>query len=182
MRSAPALGWASRAVLEFRSAAGDWAGALALLERHMAATLDKAIYRRHRAVLLTARAHALEDSDRDSAKTFALEATKLAPDLVPAAALSARLLAETGQLRKAARVIDKAWRANPHPELALAYSELRSGDSARDRLKRIEALAKKVPGHIESALAVARAAIDATEFARAREALAQATRKSMTPC
>jgi HemY protein len=172
VRSAPALGWASRAVLEFRSAAGDWAGALALLERHMAATLDKAIYRRHRAVLLTARAHALEDSDRDSAKTFALEATKLAPDLVPAAALSARLLAETGQLRKAARVIDKAWRANPHPELALAYSELRSGDSARDRLKRIEALAKKVPGHIESALAVARAALNAQEFAKARAAIA----------
>lgn len=172
VRSAPALGWASRAVLEFRSAAGDWAGALALLERHMAETLDKASYRRHRAVLLTARAHALEDTDRDNAKTFALEATKLAPDLVPAAALSARLLAEGGQLRKAARVIDKAWRANPHPELALAYSELRSGDSARDRLKRIEALAKRAPGHIEAALAVARAALNAQEFTKARSALA----------
>jgi HemY protein len=37
---------------------------------------------------------------------------------------------------------------------------------------RIETLAAKAPGHIESALAVARAAIDASEFARAREALA----------
>jgi HemY protein len=37
---------------------------------------------------------------------------------------------------------------------------------------RIETLAAKAPGHIESALAIARAAIDATEYARAREALA----------
>jgi len=37
---------------------------------------------------------------------------------------------------------------------------------------RVETLAAKAPGHLESALAVARAAIDASEFARAREALA----------
>ena len=101
-----------------------------------------------------------------------LEALKLAPTLVPAAALAGRFLAEGGQLRKACRVIDKAWRANPHPELAEAYAELRYGDAARDRLKRIEALARKRPGHVEGALAVARAALDAQEFAKARAALA----------
>jgi HemY protein len=170
-RSSPALGWAGRAVLEFRCAAGDWAGALALLERNIAAHA-KASYRRQRAILLTARALAAEETDRDSAKSFALEANKLAPGLVPAAALAARLLAEAGQLRKASRIIDKAWAANPHPELAQAHMELRSGDSARDRLKRIEALAKKVPGHIEGALAVARAALHAQEFAKARAAVA----------
>ena len=102
---------------------------------------------------------------------MALEAQKLAPTFVPAASLAARLLAEGGQQRKASRIIDKAWRANPHPELAQAYSELRSGEAARDRLKRIEALAAKVPGHIEGALAIARAALDAQEFAKARAAL-----------
>jgi HemY protein len=170
-RSTPAPGWAGRAVLEFRCAVGDWAGALGLLERNMAAHAKES-YRRQRAVLLTARAHAVEETDRDSARNFALEANKLAPTLVPAAALAARLLAEGGQLRKASGILDKAWAANPHPELAQAYSELRSGDSARDRLRRIEALAKKVPGHIEGALAVARAALNAQEFAKARAALA----------
>ena len=29
-------------------------------------------------------------------------------------------------MRKANRIIDSAWRANPHPELAQAYAELRS--------------------------------------------------------
>jgi HemY protein len=80
-------------------------------------------------------------------------------------------LAEGGHFRKANRIIDSAWRANPHPELAQAYAELRSGESARDRLKRIEAGARRVPGHIEGALAVARAALDAQEFAKARSEL-----------
>jgi HemY protein len=170
-RTAPSLGWAGTAVLESRCRDGDWAGALALLEQQRR-MFDKARYRRQRAVLLTARALAVEDSDRDAAKEFALEANKLAPDLVPAAALAGRLLAEGGQLRKANRIIDSAWRAKPHPELAQAHAELRSGEAARDRLKRIEAAAKRVPGHIEAALAVARAALDAQEFTKARSELA----------
>lgn len=169
-RIAPSLGWAGTAVLEARCRDGDWAGALNLLEQQRR-MLDKATYRRQRAVLLTAQALAVEDSDRDAAKEFALEANKLAPDLVPAAALAGRLLAEGGHLRKANRIIDSAWRANPHPELAQAYAELRSGESARDKLKRIEAGARRVPGHIEGALAVARAALDAQEFAKARSEL-----------
>ncbi len=113
-RTSPSLGWAGKAVLEFRCATGDWAGALALLESNKRA-LDKEIYRRQRAVMLTARALAAEETDRDNAKAFALEAAKLAPTLVPAAALAGRMLAEGGELRKATRILDKAWRANPHP-------------------------------------------------------------------
>ena len=169
-RIAPSLIWAGTAVLEARCRDGDWAGALNLLEQRKR-MLEKATYRRQRAVLLTARALAVEDSDRDAAKEFALEANKLAPDLVPAAALAGRLLAESGHLRKASRIIDAAWRVSPHPELAQAYAELRSGESARERLKRIEAGARRVPGHIEGALAVARAALDAQEFAKARSEL-----------
>ena len=170
-RANPSLGWAGRAVLEFRCATGDWAGALALLERNKDA-LDKDTYRRQRAVLLTARAQAGQDTDPDAAKAHALEAVKLSPTLVPAAALAGRQLAEGGELRKAARLIEKAWRANPHPELAQTYAELRFGDAARDRLARVETLARKAAGHVEGALAVARAALDAREFAKARAVLA----------
>jgi HemY protein len=169
-RTAPSLGWAGMAVLEARCRDGDWAGALDLLERNIR-LFDKARYRRQRAVLLAARALAVEDSDRDAAREFIIEAHRLAPGLVPAAALAGRLLAEGGKLRKANRVIDSAWRANPNPELAQTYAELRSGESARERLKRIEGLANRVPGHVEGALAVARAALDAQEFAKARSVL-----------
>jgi HemY protein len=170
-RQNPSLGWAGRAVLEYRCLTGDWAGALDLLEANKHA-LDKDAYRRQRAVMLTARALANEETNRDEAKVFAVEATRLEPTFVPAAALAGRMLAEGGELRKASRILHKAWEAHPHPDLAQVFSDLRFGDAARDRLKRIEALARQAPGHIESALALARAAIDASEFGKARDALA----------
>jgi len=101
-----------------------------------------------------------------------LEAVKLAPDLAPAAALAGRRLAESGEWRKARRILEKAWEANPHPDIAEAYANLRLADSARERLARVEKLAAMVPGPLEGALAVARAALDAREFAGARAALA----------
>ena len=73
--------WAGQAVLEFRCVTGDWAGALERLERNMKSGLiDKPSYQRQRAVLLTARALANEEMDRDRAKADVLEAVKLAPD------------------------------------------------------------------------------------------------------
>jgi HemY protein len=171
--ASPSLTWAGEAVLAFRYGDGDWAGALERLEaNHKAHLVAKNAYKRQRAVLLTARAMAVEETDRDAAIAFAQEAVKLQGDLVPAAALAGRLLAESGDTRRAARVIDKAWRAQPHPDLADAYMHLHGGASARDRLNRIEQLAGKAPDDPESGLALARAALDAQEFAKARQALA----------
>ncbi len=62
--AAPELAWAGQAVLDYRCGTADWSGALDALER-MRPALDKADYRRKRAVLLTARAQALDDIDRD---------------------------------------------------------------------------------------------------------------------
>ena len=168
--------WAAQAVLEFRCAAGDWSGALERLDQNMNGRLiDRRTYRRQRAVLLTAQALSLADGDRFRATALAREAAKLAPDLVPAAALAGKLLGDAGERRKGARIIERAWRVNPHPDLAAAYAKLRPGDSARQRLSRVEALAAKGPSDPESALAVARAALDAQEFAVARNALAPYT-------
>lgn len=173
LKVAPASAWASHAVLGFRCSKGDWDGALRILENNLAAGLiDPAPYKRQRGVLLTARALDLETSDRDKSRASVMEAVKLAPTLVPAATLAAKFLSENNQTRRAMQVIEAAWVAQPHPDLADAYAHVRLGDSALNRLSRVEKLAAKVPGHIEGALAVARAAIDAKEFARAREALA----------
>ncbi|MBV8753276.1 MAG: heme biosynthesis protein HemY [Hyphomicrobiales bacterium] len=172
-QAAPALPWAGEAVLEFRCAAADWDGALECLEANRASgLLDKPAHRRLRAVLLTARAMAAHEHDRDRAKTLAIEAARLAPDLVPAAVLAGRLLAESGEPRKAGKIIETAWRANPHPDLADAYAHVRISDSARDRLKRIQSLVRQPEGHLEGALALARAALDARELGVARAALA----------
>jgi HemY protein len=170
-KAAPALAWAGQAVLDDRCAATDWEGALDALD-HMKSALEKNDYRRKRAVLLTARALALQDIDRDAARAAVLEAVKLAPDLVPAAALAGRRLAETGEARRASKILNAAWKLNPHPDIAEAYANLRFGDTARARLTRMQSLADKLPGQLEGALAVARAALDAREFATARAALA----------
>ena len=170
-KAAPTLAWAGQAVLDDRCAATDWEGALHALDR-MKHGLAKDDYRRKRAVLLTARAQALDEIDRDQARKVILEAVKLAPDLVPAAAMAGRRLAEAGEQRKAAKILEAAWKISPHPDIAEAYANLRFGDSARDRLARMQKLADKMPGQLEGALAVARAALDAREFATARQALA----------
>jgi HemY protein len=171
--AARAPAWAALAVFDARCASQDWVGALERLDRNMKSGLvDRDTYRRDRAVLLTARA--LESDahdDHDGARSLALEAVKFAPTLVPAAALAGRLLGEAGERRRAARIVEAAWKVNPHPDLADAYAHLQSGGSARDRLTRVESLANSSPGNIEGALAVARAALDAQEFAVARQAL-----------
>src|SRR6476660_6606356 len=173
LKISPSSTWASHAVLGFRCARGDWTGALTILDNNLAAGLiDKPTYRRQRGVLLTARALELEKFDRDLARESAMEAVKLAPTLVPAAVLASKFESEAHQVRRSMRIVEAAWLAQPHPDLADAYAHVRLGDSARQRLVRLETLAAKTPGHIEGALAVARAAIDASEFARAREALA----------
>jgi len=177
IKLSPSSTWASHAVLGFRCARGDWSGALAILDSNLSAGLiDKAAYRRQRGVLLTARALELETMDRDVARESVMEAIKLAPTLVPAAVLAAKFESEAHQVRRAMKLVEAAWLANPHPDLADAYAHVKLGDSARQRLQRVETLAAKIsadkPGYVEGQLAIARAAIDASEFARARAVLA----------
>jgi len=171
-KAAPSLAWAGQAAFDFHCAEGDWSRALKALERNSRGGLvDHDTYRRQRAVLLTARALSLENTDRATASELAQEAVKLAPGLVPAAALGGRLLAAAGDRRKAGRILEAAWREGPHPDIADAYADLVPGASARERLSRVRMLARLAEGHLESRLAAARAALDAHEFAEARASL-----------
>ena len=159
-------------MLGFCCAKGDWTGALTILDNNQSAGLiDKATYRRQRGVLLTARALELQNLDRDLSRESVMEAVKLAPTLVPAAVLASKFESEAHQVRRSMRLVETAWLSQPHPDLADAYAHVKLGDSARQRLVRVETLAAKAPGHIEGALAIARAAIDAAEFGKARAAL-----------
>ena len=59
----------------------------------------------------------------------------------------------------------------PHPDLAETYLTVRSGDAAREKVKRAERLHAIHPGHYESRLVLARAALDARDFDRVREVM-----------
>ena len=172
VRVAPKIAWAGTALFEYQSRAGDWQAALATLAANSSARLiDRDAAKRLRAVLDTARALELEAGEPDEARPLALEAHKLAPDLVPAATVAARLFARAGDIRRASRIIEATWKLSPHPDLADAYAAARPGDSARDRLKRVRKLTDLRANHPEGAMALARAAIDAGDWQAARTAL-----------
>jgi HemY protein len=169
---APRIGWAGTALFEYQSRAGEWQGALATLATNVdAGIVERTRAARLRAVLLTARAMELEAGAPDEARPLAVEAHRLAPDLVPAAVTASRLLTRHGDIRRATRVLETAWKSSPHPEIADAYAAARPGDSVRDRLKRVRQLAGLRANHPEGAVALARAAIDARDWQAARTAL-----------
>ena len=169
---APAA-WAGQAVLDDRARRGDWPGALATVDANAANRLiDKPTANRWRAVIKTAMAEAAMERDPKGALVLAQEACRLAPTLVPAAAICGRLTAQAGDYRRASRILEAAYAQTPHPDLASAYLRVRHGDSSEDRLTRARALARAAPSDPESLLTVGRAALEAHDLATARAAIA----------
>jgi len=168
----PRLSWAVDALFDLQCKESDWAGALQTLTiskkhgHHEKPGLD-----RRRAVLMTARAQALEESDPNRAMNLAVDAHHLAHDLVPAAVLAGRMLAARGHTKRAAKILERAWRRSAHPELALIYAHARIGDSPTDRLTRVKKLAQLNPHSIETPVAIATAAIEAKDWSLARGVL-----------
>ncbi len=181
MELAPEAAWAGTALLRHQSGSDDWEGALKTLEvNRWSNKLSKAENNRLKAVLQTAQAMKLEDQAPEQARTLALAAHKLAPELVPAAVIAARISSRLGDFKKASKLLEATWKLEPHPEIAEAYVHVRSGDSAADRLKRANLLASKRTNHVEGQFAIADAAIDAKDWQAARAALAAILRNKPT--
>jgi HemY protein len=167
------LPWSAKAVLDHHTGNEQWEDALAALESHIEAKLvDKQTGERQRGVLEAAIALEKAASAPEEALRLAQAALRHAPNLVPALALAARLLARKGDLRKAAKLIEQAWPRCPHPDLAAVFLDLRPGDSSVDRLAKAQILVRIAPREPESRLAVARAALAARQFDVARDAMA----------
>jgi HemY protein len=167
--SAPHLAWAANATIEDRVAAGDWDGALKLVDSQKAANqLDRDTANRRRAVLLTAKAEALFDTDAANARAAALEANKLLPNFAPAAVIAAQAVFKQNDIRRGAKILEAAWRSQAHPDVGTLYVHARHGDAVGDRLNRAKKLRSMKQNNAESALLVARAALEAgdTELAR----------------
>ncbi len=134
--------------------------------------MDKESWRRRRAVLLTEKARALvADERREDAKRVLAEAVKLVPDLVPAAALLARLHVDSGDKRKALKLLQKSWEKAPHPALVKPFLDMEPGEKPLERVKRLTKLVHMRVSHRESHLAQARAALDAQLWGEARRHL-----------
>jgi HemY protein len=167
--------WAWRALLEARLAAADWQAALELVK----GALDRRIVppvtvERARAALLAALAAQLEHSPEPRARALALDhavaAAKLQPGFAPGVVMAARLLAQDAKIGRAEGVIEQAWKTAPHPALWLAYRDLRTQETPRERALRLGGLAGQNPTHRESRILHVEQALIAGDPDAAREA------------
>lgn len=102
------------------------------------------------------------------------KAHDLSREFIPASIRLARLYADIGKARKAIGVIESAWKFNPHPDLAAIYWRVKSADDAMAKMRIAQNLARHNPGHAESRIAVAGAALEANLWGEARKHLTAA--------
>jgi HemY protein len=160
-------------LLKLQSEHRDWHGARNTLGAKLkAGALPKEVYRRRDAVLALQEARSVMDDDASiESREAAIEANKLSPDLIPAAAMAARSYIAKGDRKNATRVLKKAWDAKPHPDLAAAFAEIEPDETAAARLKRFKTLTANHPDHDETRMVMAELAITAEDFPAARRAL-----------
>lgn len=163
----------SDTLLKLQADSEDWKGARATLNAKLKhGTLPRDVHRRRDAVLALSEAKSLlsEDSSISEREDF-IEANRLSPDLIPAAAMAARSYIAKGKPRFAMRILKKAWEAQPHPDLAAAYGEIEPKESPQERIKRFQALVKPTPDHPEAKMLMAELQLAAEDFPAARKAL-----------
>jgi HemY protein len=160
-------------LFDLQSQQADWSGARETLTASMQARLlPRDVGYRRDAVLSLADARAAHAAGNTGRRNdAALQANKLAPTLVPAAALAAQVQTDTNARRKAAKTLIRAWSANPHPDLAAAFAAIEPDESPEARRKRFAPLIAAAPDHPESRMLDAELALSAEDFPGARRAL-----------
>lgn len=112
-----------------------------------------------------------QEGDIETALKHARHALSKDDTLLPAILGVVRAWIKMGRQRKAGGMIEKAWKRLPHPDLVALYKQVRNTGDVLAAVKTAERLAGFNPGHVESALAVARAALDADLWGQARQRL-----------
>lgn len=160
-------------LLRLQAGDGDWKGARATLGAKLkSGVLPRDVFRRRDALLALSEAKGVLDEGAGiEAREAAIEANRLSPDLIPAAAMAARGYIAQGKKRHAARVLKKAWAAQPHPDLAAAFAEIVPDETPAARVKRFRELIATKPGAEEAKLLEAELLIAAEDFPAARRAL-----------
>ena len=160
-------------LLKLQSDAGDWSGARATLGAKLkAGTLPKDVYRRRDAVLALQQAQTVMDETASiEAREAAIEANRLSPDLIPAAALAAQGYVARGDKKNATRVLKKAWEVMPHPDLAAAFAAIEPDETPAERLKRFRALTALRTDSDETKMLQAELLLAIEDFPGARRAL-----------
>jgi HemY protein len=161
----PKQPWILKSVYDLEILAHQWDEAYRTLEklrRYRAIDLQKAA-KDEIALLMIQAERAKEAGDTDLWLKKTERAWKLDPSFAPVAAALGEYWIGRGKPFKAASFIEKAWRLNPHPDLAAlwekAMPEGKAGDPLRV-MRWMEKLSSMRPDSADGRLAVAKAAMD----------------------
>ncbi len=178
----PNTPWVLTTLFDLQTQAGLWEEALGTVsDMARQKLIDRPLATRRRAILYHQLAVARRQEGRPyEALTLAKKAHKLLPSLAPLAVQAAELAEQTSQPRVVRKVLEAAWRAQPHPALAQAYLAQAAGKPPAERLKLAERLHQLEPGHLESDLMLAEQAIAAQAWPSARTALERARKRGPT--
>lgn len=160
-------------LLKLQTQTKDWNGARETLTAKLKhGVLPRDVHRRRDAVLALSEAKdILDEGSSVETQEAAIEANRLSPDLIPAAVMAARGYIEKGKPRYATRILKKAWEAQPHPDLAAAFSAIAPNETGAERIKRFAPLVKAAPEHAETKMLLAELNIAAEDFPEARRAI-----------
>ncbi|SDB31246.1 heme biosynthesis HemY N-terminal domain-containing protein [Belnapia rosea] len=188
-----------RGLLRQAMARGDWDVALALAKEAEQVQPGAAWLREERAQLALqthnwrealslapadapraplALAAAGQEPDAARAAELERQAFQADPGFAPAAIAHARRLRAEGSPRRARSVLEDAWAASPHPDLAEPY--LADDPDPLTRVKSVEMLIRRNPTASESRLLLARVALTAGLTGRARGALEAVVKSGTT--
>lgn len=160
-------------LLKLETETGHWGAARRVLEDKVKdGRLPKDVYKRRDAVMALQEAKGvLEDGATIEAREAAIAANRKSPDLIPAAVMAARSYIAAGEGKNAARVLAKAWGAQPHPSLASAFADIAPEESPQARIRRFEQLLSSNSDHLESKLLRAELNLAAEDFPTARRVM-----------
>jgi HemY protein len=175
-RLRPKSAWVAANLLDLQVRAGQWLDAeITLGEAVKHALVPPLQGGRQRAALLHEQSQEAEaGGDVAKALKLARRAYDYDPAFVPAAVRLARLLVADGKGPKAAKVIEKTWGLEPHPELFDVYRAARPAEDDLALARGVQSLAAANPNHRESHIALAEAALEARLWGEARSHLSAA--------
>ncbi len=169
---APNSVWAQQALFRGLTKEKQWQKALNIVQRQIAnSPAEKTRKNRKLAILHTAIAKDLEESDPFSALHHVKIALKLLPNFVPAALIGAQVHINKNEQRKASSLLRRVWNNTHHPHIALLYINAQPGISSIEKLKRAKQIIDENSNNEQDALILANSAIEAFEWSYARKIL-----------
>ena len=182
-KRSPTTPWVLNTLFDLLARSEKWDEALPLVaEMQAQKLLDDGQARHKQSVIQHMLATRLRQQERlDDALAQARKAVKAAPGFAPAAVQAAELAQQQGRRRLALQVLENAWRAQPHPDLARTYAQLDPNETPAKRLQRVDSrLAPLAKSDTETLVLQAELAMQAGDWATARARLEAAEANGRT--